>query len=84
MKYTVIISPRAVKEINKLRADIREKVGNAIEDLSVNPFEGKALKAQLSGLYSYRVGNYRIIYDIIKHKIVIEIIKVMHRRDVYR
>ena len=84
MHYTVVIAPHAKKEIDKLPSKIKEKIQHAIEGLAKNPFVGKQLKADLKGLYSYRVGNYRIIYDISRHRLIVQIIKVMHRKDVYR
>lgn len=84
MHYTVIIAPTAKKQIDKLPSKIKEKIANALEELSENPHLGKALKAQLKGLYSYRIGNYRIIYDILRHRLIVRVIKVMHRREVYR
>lgn len=83
-QYTVIIAPRAKKEIDELPLKVKSRIANALDVLSYNPYTGKALKADLKGLYSYRVGDYRIIYDISRNKLVIEVIKVMHRREVYR
>ena len=84
MIYTVLIAPRVKKQIDKLPLKIKEKIANAIQELSTNSFLGKALKADLKGLYSYRVGNYRVIYNILRHRLIIQIIKVMHRKDAYR
>ena len=82
-KYAIIIAPIARKQIDKLHPAIKGRVANALEVLAGNPFAGKALKWDLKGLYSYRVGDYRIIYHMVKKTLVIEIIKVMHRREVY-
>ena len=79
MHYTVIIAPTAKKQIDKLPSKIKEKIANALEELSKNPHLGKALKAQLKGLYSYRIGNYRIICDVLRHRLFVRVIKVMHR-----
>jgi mRNA interferase RelE/StbE len=84
MRYTVIIAPRAKKQIDKLPSKIKQKIAAALEELSTSPFLGKELKADLKGLYSYRVGSYRVIYSILRHRLIIQIIKVMHRKDVYR
>lgn len=84
MQYSIVIAQRAKKQIDKLSPRIGTKIANAIEDLSFDPYLGKALKAQLKGLFSYRVGPYRIIYSVVRHKLVIEIIKVMHRKEAYR
>lgn len=82
--YTIIIAPRAKKEIDKLQPNIKERIGNALLLLAEDPFIGKALKADLEGLYSYRVGDYRIIYDIVRRSLIVQVLKVMHRREVYR
>lgn len=84
MRYTVIIAPRAKKQIDKFLSRIKQKIATVLEELSANPFLGKALKADLKGLYSYRVGSYRVIYSLLRHKLIIQVIKVMHRKDVYR
>jgi mRNA interferase RelE/StbE len=84
MCYVVVIAPAAKKQIDSLPVNIKSYIANAIEALSENPFIGKSLKAELRGLYSYRVGDYRIIYAILKKTLIIQIIKVMHRREVYR
>lgn len=83
--YTIIISARAKKDIENLPDNIKPRIANALYNiLAPNPFLGKALKADLKGLYSYRVGDYRIIYGIVKHELIIQVIKVSHRREVYR
>ena len=83
-RYTIVIAPRAKKCIDKLEQGVKERIGNALLLLAEDPFIGKALKADLEGLYSYRVGYYRIIYDIIRRSLIIQVLKVMHRREVYR
>ncbi|MDP2912988.1 MAG: type II toxin-antitoxin system RelE/ParE family toxin, partial [Candidatus Omnitrophota bacterium] len=83
-RYTIVFAPKAKKEVDRLPSKIKTRIANALDILAFNPFLGKALKADLKGLYSYRIGDYRIIYDILKDKLIIEIIKVMHRREVYR
>ena len=83
-KYTVVTTLRAQKDIETLPSFIKEKIKNVSEELSVNPYLGKPLKWVLKGLYTLRLGNYRIIY-MVGHKIItITIIKVRHRKAVYR
>lgn len=53
--------------------------------LAENPQRvGKALREPLAPLYSARRGEYRVIYRILDEQVVIEIVSVAHRRDVYR
>lgn len=83
--YVIRIAPAARKQIDSLPQHIKSKVGEVLSAvLARNPFLGKALKAELEGLYSYRIGDYRIIYNIVRHELIIQVIKVMHRREVYR
>ena len=82
--YVIIIAPIAKKQIDRLQANIKPKIKNAILTIAGNPSAGKALKADLKGLYSYRVGDYRVIYSVLKHKLIIQIIKIMHLREAYR
>lgn len=83
-RYAIVFAPKAKKQIEHLPSEVKTRIANALNVLADNPYLGKALKVDLKGLYSYRVGDYRIIYDILKHKLIIEVIKVMHRREVYR
>jgi len=83
--YAVIIAPRAIKQINSLPQKIKDKIGDTIYNvIAPNPLIGKPLKADLKGIYSYRLGDYRILYSITKNKLIIHVIKIMHRREAYR
>lgn len=44
---------------------------------------GKALVGNFSGLYRYRIGDYRVIYQIIKNELLIVVVRVGHRKDIY-
>lgn len=60
------------------------RVARALDDLGQDPFQGKALKGKLQGRYSYRVGSYRILYLIRRHALLVIVIDIGHRRDIYR
>lgn len=84
-RYTVRIAHRIKKQADSIPSEIKIRIGTVIGTIiAENPHIGKPLKADLKGLYSYRVGDYRIIYSILNEKDVIEIVKIMHRREVYR
>ena len=84
-RYDIVIAPKAKKQIDKLPTSIKYKLGDTLLNvIAVDPFLGKALKAELKGLYSYRIGDYRIINSILKTKLIVQVVKVMHRREVYR
>ena len=84
-RYEIVIAPRAKRQIDSLPAQIKTKIGDTLLNvIAADPYIGKALKAELKGLYSYRIGDYRIIYSILKRRLIVQVIKVMHRREVYR
>ncbi len=61
-----------------------ERIVHVFDELRLDPFLGKPLKGELKGRYSYRIGNYRIIYRIEHDRLIIIIIDIGHRRDIYR
>lgn len=87
MAYNVRISGAAVKALKKLSRDVSERIVDAIEDLKTieNPrSKGKALTGSLRGFWRYRVGDYRIICEIHDDELVVIVVTVGHRRDIYR
>lgn len=83
-KYKILYTQEAKKRIEKLDTAIRQTIRRAVESLSRNPYLGKPLTHELSGLYSWRTSDYRIIYRIKEYELVIIIITIGHRRDVYK
>ncbi len=60
------------------------RVIRAIDSLEIIPFLGKALKGELKGLYSLRVGSYRVIYEVHQHRLLVRVIDLGHRKEVYK
>lgn len=87
MKYSVEYTPRAVKELKKLDKQTRALIFGWIEKNLVgceNPRQhGKGLTANRSGQWRYRIGDYRLIAEIQDDKVVILVLTVGHRREVY-
>jgi mRNA interferase RelE/StbE len=81
--YKINITKKAKKELDKMSDDIVEPILTAIEKLSENPRPKgcKKLKGRLG--YRIRVGNYRIIYEIFDDVLVIEVVDLGHRKDIY-
>lgn len=61
-----------------------QRVARALDELERDPFQGKLLKGALKGRYSYRVGSYRILYLVQRHQLLVIVIDVGPRRDLYR
>lgn len=75
--------PDSVKNtLRKLHPLLKNKIRGGLDAITQNPTLGKTLKKELSGLSSYRVGHFRIIYRIESTKII-EIIAVGPRKNIY-
>lgn len=87
MKYTAEYTQQAVRDLRKLDNQTRTFILSWIEKNLVdceNPRQhGKGLTANRSGQWRYRVGDYRLIADIQNDKVVILLLHIGHRRDVY-
>ena len=84
MKYSVEFSRRAARQIDGLEADLRVRVIKRIEALSDNPRPPGVQKLSGSeGDYRIRIGDYRVIYEIRDALLVVLVMKVAHRRQVY-
>lgn len=86
MKYTIFYDLGSkIKDYEKIPPSIREIIRKAIEKkLTVNPINfGKPLRYSLKGYRRLRVGDYRVIYRVDEEKVIVIIIDIDHRRDVY-
>jgi mRNA interferase RelE/StbE len=82
--YSVSIKQSAGKALEKIARDDRVRIIDAIDQLKKNPAAGGVLKGEFSGLRRIRVGSYRIVYEVQDLQLVILVIRIGHRRDVYR
>lgn len=84
MSYSIRIRGSARREIEQLPRDARERVITAIDALGEQPLAGSPLKGGLRGLRRQRVGDYRILYELLDDELVILVVRVAHRRESYR
>jgi mRNA interferase RelE/StbE len=86
MVYTVEFTKQAAKSLRKLPSDAREIISLKIEELAKDPFSPHLDIEKMQGRdgYRLRVGNWRIIYDLFKHKLNIVVIKIGNRKEVYK
>lgn len=87
MNYKVEYTKSAIKNLKGLDKPVRKMILNWIEKKLINCSDprqhGKALVGNHSGKWRYRVGDYRILADILDDKIVILVLNVGHRREIY-
>jgi mRNA interferase RelE/StbE len=73
------------KDLRKLPASTGQRIVEAVEDLAENPFpHGVEKLAGSQHAYRIRLGDYRVVYEIVIELKLIEIQRVRHRKDVYR
>lgn len=84
-KYKIEITQSAEKTLNHLPKEVLKRILEKILELSANPFPlGCRKLSSEEHTYRVRTGSYRVIYDIHKKVITIRILKIGHRKDVYR
>lgn len=83
-KYKIEYSEDSTKELRKIQKNDVRKIIAKIESLGDDPFPlgNKKIKGKLK-LWRIRVGDYRVIYSVEHQKLIIEIIRVRNRKDVY-
>ena len=83
MKAKVSYKASVRKDLAHLDREIAVRILDAIDtDLAMNPGKDKALKGQFEGLYSFRVGDWRVIYSLVGE--VILVLRIAHRKESYR
>ena len=83
-KYKIFVKASAAKEIEKISTKKdRRRIIKKIRSLSDNPHPRGSVKLSGKDKYRLRQGNYRIIYSIEDDKLIVHIVKVGHRKDVY-
>ncbi len=83
MTYGIAFTPPAKKQFDKLERNVRERILNSLERIRVRPYDF-IKKLTAVPYYRLRVGDYRLILDIINDQLVIVVIEVRHRRNVYK
>ncbi len=85
MRYTVTILPAALKALQNLSQGDQRRARVKIDGLADNPRPPGGVKLKGHGnLFRCRVGDYRIIYQIIDTRLLVTVIDLGHRREIYR
>ncbi|MCJ8282626.1 MAG: type II toxin-antitoxin system RelE/ParE family toxin [Nostocaceae cyanobacterium] len=85
MSYQVIFSKGAARQFKKLPQNIQERIQIKIDDLAIEPRPNGVKKLEgEDSLYRIRVGDYRVVYEILDDILLVTVLKVKHRSSVYR
>jgi len=81
-QFSISLSKTSHDILRRLHPDIKRTIRKALDELSKNPYRGKPLKEELSGLWSLAVSHYRIIYQVETN--AVNVVYIAPRRDVYQ
>ncbi len=85
MPYTIEFSNSALRDFKALERAVQRRIASRIDALAANPFPPGAKKLQGEpDVFRIRAGDYRIVYRIDGKRVTVLILKIGHRRDVYR
>jgi mRNA interferase RelE/StbE len=84
MGFKVEINKRAVKALEKINDPDYSKIKTTILNLGDNPRPTGFKKLKGRDAYRIRVGNYRIIYDILDDALLINVVELGHRKNIYK
>lgn len=80
-RFEIRFTPRFLKEIEACDREVQVRIIREINILKTNPYVGKTLRGEFKGVYSLRIGDYRVLYQIKGNEVVLLI--VGHRKRVY-
>jgi mRNA interferase RelE/StbE len=83
MAYQLLYLPGAEKDIQALPGSVIKRVRRGLERLAENPRLGKALHGDLVPFWSYRVSDYRVVYEIRNDELIVLVVMLGHRREIY-
>ena len=80
------ISSRAARQIKKLKSNpaLAQRLRAALLDIAANPYRGKPLEGVFEGVRSWRVADWRVLYRIYREQLIVLIIEIAARKDVYK
>jgi mRNA interferase RelE/StbE len=85
LPYTVVLTQAAQRDLRALDRRTLQRVDQKIRALATNPRPSGAEKLKgASDVYRVRVGDYRILYQIEDDRLIVAVVRVRHRREVYR
>jgi len=83
MAYRLLLLPGAAKDLRDLPENVARRAEHGLERLAEDPGLGDRLRGPLAGLWSYRVGDYGIVYEIRDQELIVLVVMLGHRRAIY-
>ena len=84
-KYNIAFAPAALRQLRKLPTTDQKRIAREIETLQNDPRPPGTKKLQgADNLWRLRVGDYRVVYEIQGTKLIVLVLRIAHRKDIYR
>jgi len=86
LAYKILFAEKVEKDLKKVdKAIARDILNKADTFLSKDPHKyGRKLKGLFKGLWRYRIGDYRVLYRIEDNKVLVIVLRIGHRRNIYK
>lgn len=84
MTYKVEFRPSAAKQLSSLPKGIRRTIMMVVDALADNPRPSGAVRLKGTGFLRVRMGDYRVVYDVQDSVLRVLVVRIAHRREVYR
>ena len=81
--YQILFTPKSRKQLLKFEKDVQKRILKALNRIKIRP-EAYLVKLVDDPSFKFRVGNYRLFIDIMDDKLILLVVKVGHRRHVYK
>jgi mRNA interferase RelE/StbE len=82
--YSIQLTRSAAKELERIPLKDRRRIVDRITALADDPRPAGAERLSGDDKYRIRQGDYRILYEIVDHELIVAVVRVGHRREVYR
>jgi len=82
IKYQLVPTKTFLKDLKRVDPKLKKKISKLLDNFKENPFQGKKLTAIEIGKWRFRIGDYRIRYDVEGNRIILYTIR--HRKEVYK
>ena len=84
MNFRLFLSPKSQRFLDKLKnKEDKKRIKNKLKELMQNPELGKVLTGKLASLWSLRFGKYRALYQIRREELLVLVLRIGHRKNVY-
>lgn len=82
--YSIVFKPSVLKKSKRFPKEVLKRIREKLESLCINPYANAVKIRDLENVWRVRVGDYRILYRIENDRMVILVIRIDHRKQVYK